>query len=82
MGSPMDAKSYSKKTDVIYEETPLDAIREESAFATEGIEKYYRPVEGYEGIHRWDPDFEWEPSEEKRVVKKVCPSRRFRVLCS
>ncbi|KAK8248515.1 major facilitator superfamily domain-containing protein [Phyllosticta capitalensis] len=71
MGSPMDAKSYSKKTDVIYEETPLDAIREESAFATEGIEKYYRPVEGYEGIHRWDPDFEWEPSEEKRVVKKI-----------
>ncbi|KAK8200527.1 major facilitator superfamily domain-containing protein [Phyllosticta capitalensis] len=67
----MDAKSYSKKTDVIYEETPLDAIREESAFATEGIEKYYRPVEGYEGIHRWDPDFEWEPSEEKRVVKKI-----------
>lgn len=31
----------------------------------------YRPIDGYEGIHRWDPDFEWTENEEKRIVRKV-----------
>lgn len=31
----------------------------------------YRPVKSYEGLHRYDPDFEWEPEEEKKVVRKV-----------
>ena len=41
-------------------------------FVSEGLaKKHYSPVETYEGIHRYDPDFEWEPAEEKRVVRKV-----------
>lgn len=41
-------------------------------FATGGLGKdHYRPVETYEGIHRYDPDFEWDPEEEKKVVRKV-----------
>jgi hypothetical protein len=38
----------------------------------------YKPIPTYEGIHRWDPDFEWEPQEEKKLVRrtKFCtPSR-------
>lgn len=31
----------------------------------------YRPIDSYEGIHRWDPDFEWTENEEKRIVRKV-----------
>lgn len=31
----------------------------------------YRPIDSYEGIHRWDPEFEWLENEEKRVVRKV-----------
>ena len=31
----------------------------------------YRPIDTYEGIHRWDPDFEWTENEEKRIVRKV-----------
>lgn len=31
----------------------------------------YRPVDTYEGIHRYDPDFDWEPEEERKVVGKV-----------
>jgi hypothetical protein len=43
-----------------------------ATFVTAGLSKdRYRPVESYEGFHRYDPDFEWEPSEEKRVVRKV-----------
>ena len=31
----------------------------------------YRPVDSYEGIHRYDPDFVWDKPEEKRLVRKV-----------
>ena len=43
-----------------------------STFVTEGLAKdHYKPVNNYEGIHRYDPDFEWEHAEEKRVLRKV-----------
>jgi hypothetical protein len=43
-----------------------------STFASGGLAKdHYKPVQTYEGIHRYDPDFEWELAEEKRVVRKV-----------
>lgn len=34
---------------------------------TEDI-RYYKPIDTYEGIHRWDPEFEWEEWEEKKIV--------------
>ena len=34
-------------------------------------ETFYAPVEAYEGRHRYDPSFEWEPREERRLVRKV-----------
>lgn len=41
-------------------------------FAAAGLGKdHYRPVDTYEGIHRYDPDFEWGQEEEKRIVRKV-----------
>ena len=33
--------------------------------------RFYKPIDSYEGLHRWDPEFEWEPKEEKRLVRKV-----------
>jgi hypothetical protein len=36
----------------------------------EGV-RFYKPMPKYEGLHRWDPKFEWEPEEEKKLVKKV-----------
>lgn len=42
------------------------------AFDTTEDPRYYKPIPEYEGIHRWDPDFEWTEEEEKAVVKKVC----------
>lgn len=44
----------------------------ESAFETESFEQFYKPIETYEGYHRWDPQFQWEGNEEKRLVRKVC----------
>ena len=44
-----------------------------NAFAAEGLSKdIYRPIESYEGLHRYDPEFEWTPEEERKVVRKVC----------
>jgi len=46
-------------------------VREGTTFETSGLEPYYKPIDKYEGRHRYDPDFGWEPEEEKRVVRKV-----------
>jgi len=32
---------------------------------------FYRPIDSYEGLHRWDPDFQWTEDEEKKIVRKV-----------
>lgn len=43
-----------------------------TTWAASGLKtNHYRPVDSYEGLHRYDPDFEWEPEEEKRVIRKV-----------
>ncbi|KAJ5827336.1 hypothetical protein N7447_004099 [Penicillium robsamsonii] len=31
----------------------------------------YRPIDSYEGLHRWDPNFEWTEQEEKKIVRKI-----------
>lgn len=46
--------------------------REGATFVSQGLRKdNYRPVDGYEGLHRYDPDFEWAPEEERKVVRRV-----------
>ncbi|KAI7549440.1 MFS general substrate transporter [Hortaea werneckii] len=32
---------------------------------------FYKPIDTYEGRHRYDPNFEWEPAEERRLVRKI-----------
>ena len=38
---------------------------------TDSLEDFYKPIAEYEGAHRYDPKFQWEPKEEKRVVRKI-----------
>jgi hypothetical protein len=45
--------------------------REGATFAIQGLGEHYVPIDSYEGRHRYDPKFEWEPEEERRVVRKV-----------
>ncbi|KAK5116078.1 hypothetical protein LTR85_009360 [Meristemomyces frigidus] len=40
-------------------------------FDTDSLEEYYKPIDSYEGIHRYDPEFQWTPAEEKKVVRKI-----------
>ncbi|KAJ5306435.1 hypothetical protein N7508_005450 [Penicillium antarcticum] len=56
-GSCDGPRAYSKQID--------------SAFDTTEDPRFYKPIPEYEGIHRWDPEFEWTEAEEKAVVKKV-----------
>ena len=41
---------------------------------TDSLEEFYKPIDTYEGLHRYDPSFQWEPKEEKQLVRKVCIS--------
>lgn len=38
---------------------------------------HYEPIDSYEGKHRYDPNFDWEPEEERRVVRKVWEPRPY-----
>ena len=61
--SDSDSSSFGGRRGYI---KPVDC-----AFDTTEDPRYYKPIPEYEGIHRWDPDFEWTEEEEKAVVKKV-----------
>lgn len=36
------------------------------------VTELYKPIEGFEGTHRFDPTATWTPEEEKALVRKVC----------
>lgn len=40
-------------------------------FDNDSLEDFYKPIDAYEGKHRYDPKFQWEKKEETRVVRKV-----------
>lgn len=50
----------------------VESLKPNQTFQTFGNASYYKPIEGYEGAHRYDPKLEWEPKEEKKLVRKVC----------
>jgi hypothetical protein len=50
-----------------------------TTFETESLESYYKPIDKYEGRHRYDPEFEWTAAEEKRVVRKASTSSRIKL---
>ena len=50
-------------------------------FETDSLEEFYKPIESYEGYHRYDPNFVWEEKEEKRVVRRVCRRLHSRTCC-
>ena len=50
----------------------LKRANDKATFATdESNEEYYKPIDTYEGRHRYDPKFEWTEKEERRIVRKI-----------
>lgn len=60
-----DSPSYSGKP-ALFTKGPRET------FQVDSLRFSYRPVDSYEGLHRFDPDFEWHLQEEKEVVRRVC----------
>jgi len=48
-----------------------EALLKPTTFQTDGLETFYEPVEGYEGAHRYDPEYTWSAADEEKVVRKV-----------
>lgn len=66
------AASASTSDTEVYKSGFRAREREGFTFVSKGLGKdHYKPVDSYEGLHRYDPDFDWEPEEERRVVRKV-----------
>ena len=74
---PVDGKAlYDTTGSANSSDTSVDGSgtkgKDGTTFVSAGLGKdHYRPVQSYEGIHRYDPDFVWEKKEEKRLVRKV-----------
>lgn len=72
-----DTKAFPKfvaaevSTSSLSSDEPRRYKNADSAFDTSEDPRYYKPIPTYEGIHRWDPDFEWTEEEEKRLIRKV-----------
>lgn len=45
--------------------------KNEGVFVAPEALEVYKPVEGFEGTHRFDPSAKWSEDEEKRLVQKV-----------
>ncbi|KAF2749163.1 MFS general substrate transporter [Sporormia fimetaria CBS 119925] len=71
---PIDNASQNSgsTTDIPHKSLLWGRQREGVTFSTSGVEDaHYKPIERYEGMHRYDPKFEWEPEEERKVVRKI-----------
>jgi len=81
--APPDSKMGELKNDTIPTTIALDdgvssgqssggsSINEDKTFLRIPGEDAYVPIDKYEGRHRYDPDFQWDPSEEKKIVRKI-----------
>jgi hypothetical protein len=54
-------------------DTKLDAVENlgHHVYETEDAKEIYKPIAGYEGSHRFDPAFQWDPAEERKLVRTV-----------
>jgi len=42
-----------------------------NVYETEDTKDIYKPIEKYEGRHRFDPSLKWDPAEEKALIRTV-----------
>ena len=40
-------------------------------FSNAADDDFYRPIDSYEGVHRYDPKFSWDAADEKKLVRKL-----------
>jgi hypothetical protein len=52
-------------------DTKLDDTQDHHVWETEESRDIYKPIEGYEGAHRFNPAYKWTPEEEKKLVRQL-----------
>lgn len=57
--------------DVVEEPIHSHRVGRKTFEEDDSLEIFYKPIEAYEGRHRYDPKFEWDNKEERRIVRKV-----------
>ena len=62
-------------SEIPFSEAAVVGRKREATFASEGLQDFSKPIDSYEGRHRWDPKFEWDEKEEKRLTRKVSGNR-------
>lgn len=61
-----------RKSDLDSSVSETELHNKGAAFSSAGLKaRLYKPIERYEGRHRYDPEFEWEPKEERVLVRKI-----------
>ncbi|KAF8460519.1 hypothetical protein BDZ91DRAFT_798813 [Kalaharituber pfeilii] len=72
--SPAEAKTHATVSGDLHDSSANASSTDTSTAAFSrgsGVtEDYYKPIDTYEGNHRYDPHYTWEPSEGKRLVRK------------
>lgn len=71
ISEPEYPPSDEKHTSVVAERTLLTKSNQHRTFDGDSTDSFYKPIDSYEGRHRWDPEFQWEEKEERRLVRKV-----------
>ncbi len=46
-------------------------LNKNATFASGAGNWFYEPIAKYEGAHRYDPQIEWSPHEEKALVRRL-----------
>jgi hypothetical protein len=72
---PVDAGYPASTNSASTSNTALDYDSVENqgrhVYNTDEAKEIYKPIEGYEGRHRFDPSFTWDPVEEQKLVRTV-----------
>jgi hypothetical protein len=66
-----EGKTYADVAVTPKENTNIFRRKENTTFDNDSLQDFYKPIDTYEGRHRYDPEFEWTPKEEKKLVRKV-----------
>ena len=75
------SQGSNEATKVDYDHVSLssDTPLHKGTYEAVNDESFYVPISKYEGKHRYDPKFQWEPHEEKKLVRKVRSSQTVQV---
>ncbi|KAJ5766280.1 uncharacterized protein N7511_003896 [Penicillium nucicola] len=69
--SPKDSPGTSIGDNSDKEQQQIYSSKREGTFEASDSPHLFRPIDNYEGLHRWDPDFQWTEQEEKKIVRKI-----------